>query len=346
MDRLPTYRALALTVGLLLLAGPARAGLDTLTVERRDEPRLFVTDGVIEAVDQGTVAAQTSGRVVALNVDVNDRVDAGKVLLEISSEQQSAGVDAQRAALAQAQAQQQEAQANLERVKGLMASGSVSKSAYDTALANAKIAESTVARLEASLRGAREGLGYTRILAPYSGVVTARHVELGETVTVGQPLLSGHNLDRLRVVAELPQRVASQVVEGQAIEVTLADGTRLSSDDHLLFNYADATSHSVKLRVNHKPDLRTRLIPGGWAKLAITTGTDQVLRIPRTAVLRKHELSAVYIALEQGKWQLRPVRLGDERDGQVAILAGLDEGEVIARDAYDVVTAYGGQYAP
>ncbi len=334
-----------LALGLWLAASSATA-LDTVTISAVDEPRLFVSDGQVEAVDQATVSAQTSGRVAVVHVDVNDVVAAGDVLLELTSEEQSAGVDAESAALKEARAQYQEAQANLVRVKAMYERGAIAKSAYDAAVASAKIAQATIERLEANVRGARQGLGYTRILAPYAGIVAERHVTVGETVTVGQPLLSGYNLEQLRVVADLPQRIASQVSTEQPMTLVLADGNRVVSDDHLLFNYADSNSHTVRLRINVPAKTQQRLMPGSWVKVEVVIGREQVLRIPRTAVLRKHELSAVYVASGEGQWQLRPVRLGDERDGQLAVLSGLDEGESIARDAYDVVTAFGGQYAP
>ena len=93
----------------LWLAASSVAALDTVVISAVDEPRLFVSDGLIEAVDQATVSAQTSGRVAVVHVDVNDVVAAGDVLLELTSEEQSAGVDAESAALKEARAQYQEA---------------------------------------------------------------------------------------------------------------------------------------------------------------------------------------------------------------------------------------------
>lgn len=334
-----------LVLGLWLAASGAYA-LESVTVSAVDEPRLFIADGLIEAVEQATVTAQISGRVAVVHVDINDVVAAGDVLLELTTEQQSAGAEAESTALKEARGQHQEAQANLIRVKAMYERGAIAKSAYDAAIASSKIALATVERLEASSGASRQGQGYTRILAPYAGIIAERHVAVGELVSIGQPLLAGYNLEQLRVVADLPQRIANQVMDEQPMTVVLADGNRLTSSEHLLFHHADSASHTVRLRIDLPAKRQQRLMPGAWAKVEVETGREQVLRIPRTAVLRRHELSAVYVAASEGQWQLRPVRLGDERDGQLAVLAGLDEGETIARDAYEVVTAFGGQYAP
>ncbi|MCD8547164.1 MAG: biotin/lipoyl-binding protein, partial [Aeromonadaceae bacterium] len=144
---MPTRLFALLTIGglmLLALVGPsallAAPPPATLTVTPQSEPRWWWVDGRLEPVDQGTVAAQTQGRITALKVDVNDMVAAGEVLLEITSTEQAAGLSRAEAALAAAQAQQLEADNQLTRMQALLAKGTVARREYDSAKAAAQAA--------------------------------------------------------------------------------------------------------------------------------------------------------------------------------------------------------------
>ena len=99
-----------------------------------------------------------------------------------------------------------------------------------------------------------------------------------------------------------------------------------------MFPYADANSHSFKVRVDINAE-GSKLFPGMWVKLNIPMGEKKALLIPKTAVIQKGELSGVYVKTDTG-FKLRQVRLGETRDNQINILAGLRDGETIATDAY------------
>ena len=161
----------------------------------------------------------------------------------------------------------------------------------------------------------------------------------------GQPLLSGFALNRMRVVADLPQSHVSALQPQQAFVVQLPDGEKLSLSDYQLFQYAEPGSHSFRLRLPLPEQRHPEWLPGQWVKLAVPLGERRILRVPQSAVLRQSELSAVYVA--QGKqFQLRQVRLGAQDEQGFEILAGLEPGEQIATDAYEVVKQQGGHYAP
>lgn len=338
-------------LGLLILcAGLANIGYtlaadETLTVQPTDIPDWFVMDGRLEPVDQGTVSAQTSGRISAITVDVNDVVPAGHLLIEITNTSQTAGQDQAKAAVKAAEARYTDAERQRARLVDLVKKGSVSRREYDSAATEAEAAANVLKQAKAELVQAGENLGYTRIVAPYAGVVSARHISLGETVNPGQLLLSGYAFENMRVVASLPARYLSQLKETTPLQVTFPDGQSLTLPQHQLFQFADPASHSFTLRANlpkqETPVWRT----GTWVKLAMPLATRPKLLIPENAVLRQNELSAVYLAEKNG-YVLRQVRLGRNYDGRIEILSGLKVGEVIARDAYAVIAAQGGHYAP
>ena len=314
----------------------AAAEVTTLTLQAESVPSWLTLDGKVEPVHQGTVAAQTSGRVVRMLVDVNDQVQEGQPLLEISGNEQSASVAASQAALARAEAQQVEADRQLVRIQALTAKGSASKAQLDNASATARAAQAGVKAAEAELVKAREAYGYTRILAPYAGVVTERHVELGETVAPGTPLLSGLSLDALRVVSELPQSALRLgELTPERIEVVLPSGRIVAPIHVMRFNYADATSHTFQLRLD-LPAQTGDALPGSWVKVRIKQAERPALLIPQQALLRQGELSAVYLHSKAG-WVLTPVRVGAEQGERIEILAGLQAGDQLASDAWSVL---------
>lgn len=332
-------KSLALALAATLPAMTQAA--DVQTVEASNVPVYFDLEATLEAVNQSTVSAQTSGAIKAVYFDVNDQVEAGALLLEIVDTEQQAALQQAIANLAQAQAQNEDAQVLLQRNNRLYKQGSVSKGEMDSTTARAKSTAAAVKAADAALTRAREQLAYTKVTAPYSGIVKARHVEIGELVSPGQPLMSGLSLEKMRAVADAPQRIASQYHSADQIQITF-DDKRVAPESVVMFPYADESRHSVRLRANLPAGTTGEgdapLFPGQWTKMRVQTGERSALLIPQSAVLRRSELTSVYV-MDEGKAELRQVRTGNTQDGLVEILSGLKAGDEIATDALSQLAA-------
>ncbi|MCH1930772.1 efflux RND transporter periplasmic adaptor subunit [Shewanella sp. A25] len=311
------------------------APLETIEAMSKPYPNWVTLDASIEAVKAATVSAQTSGRIVKLNYDVNDVVPEGAALLEITSKEQGAELASYEADLAKATALNVEAQAQFKRFKELFPQGAISKGAMDEATANAKAAEQAVSAAKARVVKATESLKYTVVSAPFSGIVTARMVELGETVSIGQPLLSGFSPSQMRAITQVPQRYIEQLKNAPEFIVRLSDGRELTSKDLTIFSFADPVSHSYQVRI-HLPKDAPNLQPGTWAKAVFQNGAREKIQLPVSALITLNELSSVY--LKKGdQFVLTQVRVTEPLDGEVEVLAGLKSGDMVAKDAYQVL---------
>ena len=326
---------LRVTMTALWLAalGPlaAQAELNVLTLRAETAPVERVLDGTIEAVSQGTVSAQTSGRVAEVLYDVNDFVPADAVIIRLRATEQRASLDQAQAALKEATAREAEAQTRYARTLGLHRDQAASKSQLDAVTAEKDAAVARLAAARAGLEAAREGVSYTEIRAPYAGVVTQRHVEVGEAVRPGMPLMSGLSLQYLRVAVDLPQSVVQKVRRiGKA--AVYVPGKRIEAQQVTIFPQAAPQSNTFRARID-LPENAVDLYPGMLVKVGFVLGETPRLSIPESAVVERGEVTAVYTVQETGRVSLRQIRLGHRTDGRVEVLAGLIEGDRIAVDA-------------
>jgi len=205
----------------------------------------------------------------------------------------------------------------------------VSQARFDQAKANRDAAR---ARLEAARSGvatAKEQLEYTVVRAPYAGIVSKRHVELGELVSPGQPLISGLSLQSLRVNVDVPQSMFDVVRKiGKAF--VYVDGERIPGESLSFFPVADPAANTFRVRVE-LPDGAATLYPGMFVKVGFVVGETHRLLVPQAAVIRRSELSAVYV-IDGDDVLLRQVRLGRRYGDNIEVLAGLSEGEAVAED--------------
>lgn len=306
--------------------------LATITLAPQTLPLTRSWDGRIEAIDRATLAAQTSGRVAELPFDVGDVVEEGTVVVRFTAVEQQSGQRQAQAALAAARAAANDAAAHFRRIEDVHARGLVARADHDRAKAAHEAAQAQLAAARAGLNAADEQVGYTAIRAPYRGVVTARHVEAGETVSPGQALISGLSLDRLRLVVDLPQRVAATLDPQRPAYILSDDGRRIPASRVTLFPQADAASHTVSVRLD-LPENETGLLPGMSAKALFAQQESAVLTVPATALAQRGEVESVYVLAPDGLIALRQVRSGRRLDDSVEILAGLVAGETIAVDA-------------
>lgn len=288
-------------------------------------------DGTIEAVNQGTVAAQTSGRVAAILYDVNDFVPAGAVIVRLHATEQRTGLLQAEAAVREATAREAETQTRYRQIATLFERKVVAKAAFDEATANRDAAVARLAAARAALESAREGVAYTEIRAPYAGVVTKRNVQVGETVAPGTPLMSGLSLQFLRVAVDVPQSIVDRVRRIRKAAVYIGE-RRIEATKLTVFPEGSAPSNTFRARLE-LPENAADLYPGMFVKVGFVIGEADRLLVPMRALVVRSEVTAVYVIDPGGRTSLRQLRIGQRFGDKIEVLAGLGAGERVAVDA-------------
>lgn len=310
---------------------PQGAGLVTAPAEYRTVPREYRLDGVVEAVNRTTVSAQTQGQVQEILYDVDDYVEKDAVVARIKDTEHRARVAQAAADLKSAAAQVEQAREEHLRVKGLYEKKNVSDSAMDKATADLASAQAALEAATARLEQAQEQLDYTQVRAPYSGIVTHRHVQVGEITSPGQPVMSGISLEELRVIVDVPQSVIPAVRGGGTARVYLPEGQSIETTDITIFPFADMDSNTFKVRVDLPVAIRA-LFPGMYVKTGFVVGERSELAVPKAAVVHRSEVTGVYVISQGDLVHFRQVRLGRALDDAFVVLAGLTAGERVALD--------------
>jgi RND family efflux transporter MFP subunit len=314
-------------------AAASRAELEAAVVEVRDVALTYTAEAVVEAVRQSTVSAQIAGRIVELRFDVGDFVKKGEVIARIDERAATQALAASEAQVRQAEAALRNARAEFERSKQLVAQKFLSQAALDRAESEYKAAQARVTALLAGAGQAQTERSFATIVAPYSGLVSARHVELGEMATPGKPLMTGFDPGTLRVTATVPQAQVAAIQAGAKARVEVPSSAKWVDATQLtVIPSADPRTHTTQVRLGLPADVRG-IYPGIYARAHFVTGRASALLVPRAAVLQRSELTAVYVIPESGAPQLRQIRLGTAGDERaVEVLAGLRAGERVAID--------------
>ncbi len=296
----------------------------------------FELDGALQPVRQSTVAAQVPGVVVQLAVRAGDRVAAGQVLARIDEREAAAGVARSDAAVAQAEAELANARLHAERTRSLRAQNFVSQAALDQAETQLKAAEAALAQARAGRTQAALARGFTAVTAPFAGVVLETHVEAGDLAMPGRPIATVYAPGALRAVVQVPNSRMAVARSAQRVEVLLP-----GADDWVTpvrataLPVADAVSQTVEWRLDLPPEISATHRPGATVRVRFTgaaAGRDAAVpTLPASAVLRRGELTAVYVA-QGDRFVLRAVRTGAPVGDRVPVLAGLRDGERVAAD--------------
>jgi len=322
---------------------PSRgADIKTAAVEMRDVELAYSAEAVIEAVRQSTVAAQVAGRIVELRFDVGDYVKKGEVIVRIDERAATQALEASEAQVRQAEAELRNARAQFERSKQLLAQKFLSQAALDKAESDYKAAQARLTGLLAGAGQAATARSFATIVAPYSGVVSARHVELGEMATPGKPLMTGFDPGTLRVTATVPQtQIGAIQASGKARVEIPSLGKWIEVKRVTIVPSADPRTHTTQVRLDLLPEVRG-VYPGIYARAHFIVGREPRLLMPRAAVVQRSEVVAAYVVAGDGSLQLRQIRLGGASDeSSIEVLAGLRPGERVALEPLKAVAEAG-----
>jgi RND family efflux transporter MFP subunit len=330
-------------VPALLLAFAAHAGSPAVEVPVvAARPQAVAVglefDGVIEPVQQSTVAAQATGRIAQLAVKAGDTVRAGQLLATIDDRESIAALQRSDAQVAQAQAELRNAQAQVQRTRELQAKGFVSAAALDTSESAFKSAQAGHDQALAVRRQSALGQGFTRVVAPYDGRVLETLSQAGDLAVPGKPILTLYAPVPLRAVVHVPSSRADAARAAGQVEVQIADGKggfrSITPVSRTVLPAADPVAQTLEWRLDLPPASTQALAPGQQVHVRFAGGQAQRVVVPAGAVLRRGELTAVYVADGNGTgFVLKAVRVGaDHGAAGVEILVGLDAADLVAID--------------
>ncbi len=223
-----------------------------------------------------------------------------------------------------------EARSTYERTSKLFQERLLSQADLERATAARDGAEARLAAARAGVAAAEQEFRYTEIRAPFAGVVTARHVDVGEAVVPGQPLTAIAAPGALRVNVDVPQSLAERIRQLGRARVHVGERV-IDSEGLTVFPAAASGANTVRVRVE-LPAGAEQLYPGMFAKAGFALGAAPAVTVPSSVLVRRSEVTGVYVVSEGGAVSLRQVRIGRRLGDDVEVLAGLSAGERVAAD--------------
>jgi RND family efflux transporter MFP subunit len=333
--------ALAAALACLPLAPASAAGLAAVPAQASAGRAQSAFDGVVEAVRQTVVAAQVPGAVVQLDVKVGDRVKAGQVLLRLDARAADQGAAASDAQVQAARASLDLAGKDFERQRQLFQQNFISRASLERAESEFKATQAQVNAQLAQAGAARTQSGFYVVRAPFAGVVAEVPVSLGDMAMPGRALLTLYDPAALRVTAAVPQTVAAQWTADRPLRLELpglpAARVWINPVRVQLLPTVDPGTHTVQVRADLPAGLND-VAPGMFAHVwlalpAVQPGAGSApVSVATAAIVRRAEMTGLYVLDASGKPVLRQVRLGPVRGDQVEVLSGLMPGERVVTD--------------
>lgn len=337
----PPAALLGIALAVTLANAHAAAGAELPAVPAQAAAAAAVTgyDGVVEAVRQTVIAAQVPGAVVQLDAKVGDRVKAGQLLLRLDARAADQGAAASDAQVRAARASLEVATREYQRQQQLYQKKYISQAALDRAESDFKAAKARSDAELAQAAAARTQTSFHVVRAPYAGVVAEVPVTLGDMAMPGRPLLTLYDPTALRVAAAVPQTVAAAWKPAQLPRVeipSLTAGNAIVPTRVQLLPTVDPATHTVTLRAE-LPAEPPGAAPGMFARiwlpqLGADAGAAARVTVPQQAIVRRAEMTGLYVLDAAGRPLLRQVRLGRSIDGRIEVLAGLNPGERVVTD--------------
>lgn len=315
---------------------------------QQEAPQSVRVTGTLHARETAVLSAQVVGRVQQVLVHEGDNVAAGQTLVVLDDSTMRASADQAEAAVKAAGSQQAAAQTSadlaastLARYKQLQAQKSVSPQEMDEVTRRAEAAAAQVEALraqgsaaKAQAAGANAMLSYTRIRAPFSGVITSRTADPGTLAAPGVPLLQIDSAGALQFQTSVDESAIASIHMGMKILVTLdAMSTPMEGTVEQIVPAADPASHTFLVKINVPAVKQLRAGMYGTAEIAM--GRRQAVVVPRSAIVMRGSLPCAYVIDSNGIAQLRYVTLGHEQAGSVEILSGISSGERLVDDPAD-----------
>ncbi|MGC1644862.1 MAG: efflux RND transporter periplasmic adaptor subunit [Candidatus Sulfotelmatobacter sp.] len=326
------------------------SNISVIAVQKTKVPDWLEAVGTVRATQTSQVSSQVMGNILEIRAHEGDRVRSGQVLAVLDDAQSRSGTDQATAALNAAEKEVSAADsdfalagATLKRYQRLYEKKSVSpqefdeiKARYQSAEARRDMARAGQAQATAGLTQARTSLGYTRIRAPFTGIVTEKKADAGTLASPGMPIFTIEDTRGYRLEVTVDESELRLVRVGQASPVTIdaLGDTQLSGKVVQIVPAADPASRTFLVKVELPADVRVR--SGLFGRARFSRGERSALLIPHASLVERGQLQGVYVLDANQIAGLRYVTLGKSTGEQIEVLSGLQDGEKLVAVAGDV----------
>ncbi|MBN2560278.1 MAG: efflux RND transporter periplasmic adaptor subunit [Phycisphaerae bacterium] len=301
------------------------AGAETAQARSMQVPRVEEAVGTVRAVHETAVAAKLLARITEVNITAGQEVRKGDVLIRLDDADLAARVEQAQSSASAARSARDQAQIEYDRIKQLMEQGAASKIEWDRVQSALKTAEAELQRAEQAVNESETVLSYATIRAPIDGVVIDKRVEVGDTATPGQILLTLYDSTRMQLVASVRESLTRRLQVGQTIGVNIETmGHTCEGRVSEIVPEAEAASRTFLVKVTGPCPPGVYI--GMFGRLLIPLDDESVLVIPRSAVEQVGQLELVKV-VEDDRLRRRAVKLGRLFGDEVEVLSGLREGE-------------------
>lgn len=269
--------------------------------------------GTVESKLRASIEARINGRIEKMLAAPGQTVKAGALLAQLDAREIQARLD-------QALATRELAARDTERLRRLLAENAVSRQEFETMESRHRVATAAVTEAETML-------GYTKVTAPFGGVITRKLADVGDLAAPGRALLEMDDPTALRVEAAVPESLIQRVQLGAELEVRAAAGqTALRGVVSEIAPAADPASRTFNVKLDLPPNAGLRA--GQFARVNIPLAESKALLVPAGAVVQRGQMELVFAVANQ-RAQLRLVKTGKRAGGLVELVSGVNVGEQI-----------------
>jgi RND family efflux transporter MFP subunit len=311
------------------VAASATPYVRTTVVRSGEGGQTLALPGTLQGFQQAPIAARAAGYVRRWTKDIGSHVAKGEVLAVIESPEVDQQLSQAEAARQQAAAGLALAKSTVDRWEALRRKDVVSQQELDERRSGATQAAANLAAADANVQRLRQLQGFTRVTAPFDGVITRRNVEVGDLVdSSGKTLFVLTQMDPLRIYVNVPQSYAQLVRAGQKVVVTQAElrGRTFSGEVARSAGAIDPATRTMQVEIN-LPNRDGTLLPGAYVQVDLPLAGAKTLVVPTNVLLFRGEGTRVALVDADHRVRLKPVTLGRNLGESIEVLGGVADGD-------------------
>ncbi len=319
---------------------PSPVVLDTVTLEPISQTQTVI--GRVVSLKKSTVAALLPSAITKINVKVGQEVKKGEELAILNLERLFWALEKAKAELKLAEANNSASIAKstlakriFDRLTDLKSSSAFSQAKYDESIAKYEEAKALVAASNAQTMIAQQKFNLAKddyrlgtIRAPFDGIIEERHIEIGESTSLGTPIVTLVSISSLEVEVDTPSSLSAMLTPGQSITITI-DNKSFSSTVRSIGNIENPNTRTRRIRLT--PILDSKISPAVGQNVNVllpVNNKNHLVTVHKDAILKRQGMTLVYV-VEEGIANIRPVKIGPANKERFIVIEGLSTNEQV-----------------